>query len=244
MYFLGSPGPDDKYSIKSYMTLGNDSESESKLETYRVPIDVTIGFMEEFNFVYGNLDLLARDMSIENIERLYKIRMSLEEMVFKEIPDENIKLTSMILSSIIDPRAIMYVQIEGLLNGIATAIEWSIERGFNHIAVILSSIKHDGEVFRVNTSTKTKLSQDIRDELNRIYPYKKTIVKGENERSYVNLAEESINKISNKFTEYSLYSLLPVDILEELTGSSTRFVVVPGDIRDHLAKMIISIYSE
>jgi len=216
----------------------SEEDNESTMETYRVPTDITEGFAVEFKFVYENLDYLIRDMGIKNPDNVYKIRQAIEPLASELIPVETIKLIAIILKRIIDPRSVDYIPIDLLLNGLAVAIEWCLERGHKELALIMGSYKVKDDLHQLSISLRNKVSKDLEERLNELYPYHRGI-KSKNEIKYVSYIREFIDTVAIELNKYNLITTLPVEeMFEDVTSKHVR---INEDIKNQLARLLIDV---
>jgi hypothetical protein len=215
---------------------GMDEDNDSTIETYRVPTDITEGFATEFKFAYEQIDYLIRDMEIQNPEMVFEIRGYLRNLEDKLLPDENIRLTAIILKKVIDPRSVDYVPLELILNGMAVAIEWCLERGHNQIAKILSSFKTESEVHQISSSLRNLMDKELEEKLNKYYPYYRGI-KTKDQVRYVSYIKEYIDQLAIMLNRYNMYTVLPVELL----NTDKQHTIIDSDIKNQLAKFFIDL---
>jgi len=221
--------------------VAEEHESESIMESFRVPTELTPGWIVEFREVFNNLDKLAKDMGVKNINLVKKIRRNLNVLINKDIPEENIYLLGWIFKKIIDPRAIQYIEIEYILNAMSVAFVWLIEHDLTELAIIITSFSAEQDVILFNMTSKNNIDKELREKLQEYFPYDKIKnVKGDTE----SIIESVINDFATRIFKNKLIASLPEDLLEKYKGNTDIIVTPPSDIKDLLAKMILQIEEE
>jgi len=235
-------GSSSNIKIKQHtMGGGEDGDSESALETYRVPTTVPPGFVEEFIFIYEDIERLAGQMKMtEHIPVIYEIRSQLETMKNKNIPVENINMVAILMKHIIDPRTIDYIPIDGILNGLAVAITWAMTRGHNDIALLLSGIELEDDSHRLSLSVKTKIDEHLLEKLEERFPYHRGIISKE-EVKYTSVVKEWIDSVSKEYPRKNLASVLNSELIEKLSGKKDRIISISPEFKNKLAGFIIDV---
>ena len=221
--------------------VAEEHESESIMESFRVPTELTPGWVVEFRVVFSDIDKLAKDIGIKDIKLAKRIRRALRVLENHDIPEENIFLLGWIFKKIIDPRAIEYIELEYILNAMAVAFVWLVEHDLNDLAIIITSFiaEHDTILFNINA--KNNIDKELKEKLAEKFPYERIKnTKGDTE----SIIETTINDFGTKIFKNKLISSLPEDILEKYKGDTDIILTPPSDIKDQLAKMILAIEDE
>ena len=234
-----------KISIKTASTsaTANEHESESILETYRVPTDITIGHVVEFKKVYVDYVKLFKSLKCENFSLLNKVLPLFKTLEDADIPDQCVYMVSWLLKHEIDARSIRYIRVEQIVVVLAIGFVWACENNMPEIAAILSShnIRSSGNVFKFSIGHKSKLSPELKEKLSEIYPYDKSIF-AKSGVQYVSSIEKIINTYSIELSKHTLVSVLDVKMLNELIGTTnTKNVQVPSDIKNKIGEFIVAI---
>ena len=107
------------------------------------------------------------------------------------------------------------------------------------MAIILAStvdLNVDEDTIYLNsTVNKSRLSKELKDELDVIFPYKRVI----NSDTQINLAEEAIGEMVDELYRCRLISLVPKDVMDEAIGGTTMAHIVTSDIKIMLANFIV-----
>lgn len=225
--------------LKKQVFIDSDNESESVLESYRVPTDITIGYNEEFKFVFNNIEHLMYGKGIQNTNLVYRIREMLDRNETGEIPLINIKLAAVILKNVIDVRAVDYVDINGVKNAIAVAAVWLIEHNFPYLAKILTSYKIKEDIHRLNISVRSKLDKEIREELDNLFLQRG--LKSSGKISYQNYLKEFLDQLAVEYSRMNLVTALDKDLLEELRLNADRIVELDPEIKNIIGRFFIEL---
>lgn len=230
---LKSMSVDDiKFKNFSNNAIENQFDIDSKLEQYRVPTDVTVGSIKEFEWVYSNGEYLLKQLNLteqEHHDMYLNILSSVRTLKNKNILPELIYLTSWILNKIIDPRSIMYVTIDELLPAIAASATWCIAHDNEYFAKFLTSyISEDIGMDKINYSSKAKIRPELREQLKGLYPY------------HYDFIEDSITNVIDGISRSTLVSVLPDEILDTFENKE-RILESTYDLRNLLAELIITI---
>jgi len=230
-----------KFKIRDMVEQDSDSDSESVLEKYRKNSDVTPGYIEEYKVATENVFRLARYLNLHFDDAVIeKIWRSLNVLNEKFPIHECILLASWSLKGIVDMRCLDYLHIEHIINILTVGVLWALENDHKQVALIMSSYALTDTGHRVKLSLRNKIRPELKEKLKELFPYEKTaVINGK--ASTINYVEETINDISKKLMDRSLVSTLPEDIIEEITGTSLRSIIVPENIRNILAEYIIGI---
>lgn len=225
--------------LKKQTFIDSDNESESVLESYRVPTDITVGYNQEFLFVYNNIEHLIYGKNIQNRQLVYDIRSMLDNSGLGEIPLINIKLAAIILKNVIDVRAIDYINIEGVKNGIAVSAVWLIENGFPYLAKIITSFKVKEDIHRLNVSVRSKLNKDLKERLDELFLQRG--LKSSGNVSYQNYLKEYLDQFAVELSRMNLVTALDSKLLENLGINPDRIVEIDPEIKNILAKFFVTL---
>jgi hypothetical protein len=227
--------------IKHFSNGEDDSgESESVMESYRTPTELSPGSILEFRSVFMHPITLARDLDLKRPpEDIYSMVESFKGLAEPLPIEECIYIISWLYKDVVDSRCFDYLELDEILNALAVGFLYLWDNGHKDIAYIISSFSSSVDDFKVNFSLKNKLKPEIRDELDRLFPNNKAVanIDGVSESSFI---EESITIISKNLMGYNLVSILPKEYLLEKNGS--RNVVVTEGIKNILAEYIIFIH--
>lgn len=225
-------------------TDGSDGDSESVVESHRIVTDRSQGEVIEMNWVIDSLDkviaqLPPKQRELVTLKEAQNIRHIIAKLPPVHILKTQVILVSTIFKSIMDPRCIDYIELENLYNLFAVGYVYMWNMGYRHLAIILAStvdLNVDEDTIYLNsTVNKSRLSKELKDELDVIFPYKRVI----NSDTQINLAEEAIGEMVDELYRCRLISLVPKDVMDEAIGGTTMAHIVTSDIKIMLANFIV-----
>lgn len=229
-------------NIKHTNSSGEGEDSESSLESYRTPTDITVGSMMEFTNEYSDLLELARNLYIKMPDsELMNIRNAFT--AFNEHPpiNEAFNIVCWICMDIPDPRALRYLEINEIINAFTCAFAYLWERGHTDVASIIACYAGKDSGFSVNISLRNKFDPVIKERIRSLYPNEKEAVINKS-NSTINIVEESIGVICKSLMSYRLVNIMPEKYLDANNGY--RVIKVPVDIRNRLALVVLDIHSD
>lgn len=221
-----------------------NSESESPIETYRSLTDIEQGKLIEFNWALRSEDVVVKQLP-EKMKKLIKMEDVINAKDFIRCFESEVRLTKLqidllgiIFKYIIDPRAIDRINIASILNIMAVGFSYLWNSDCKALALILTAKvpEVDPDEFRVNSTTnKTKLTQELRDKLDELYPYKRVT----NESKAVNVVVETIDEMADDIDSKAWIPSATDkyrDIYYQETGDNR---IITPDIKIQLAEFII-----
>ena len=230
--------PVNDIKIKSKFKINPDGDdTESVIESYRTPTDITPGFMEEFSYACGNLHRLYDWMSPnKNYNLLESFKKAIDNIHPVALPLINIKIAFILIKKVIDPRAYNYVEASEIRNALTVAATLMWEKDFKHLAAILASSKAPDDLTIVGYNTKLKMddmykeliSKKFKINLYNINPKTKIVTKSEN------LGETLLNNISSEMMKNNYICKLPSGMIKKATGTNNNIISVPNDIKPTL----------
>jgi len=230
--------------IRHFNNGEGDNESESNLESFRTPSNVTVGNIEEFRAYVQQPEILIRDLRLDTtMEEFQKYKdMFATHTTFKPLK-ENIYITSYIFKNIMDPRGIMYLKKDELFNLMSIAYIWLMKNNFHKLAIILASydIRIDGvSVIKLSSTVKNKIDPELKERLNQYFPYKRLIKSGKNlvEKDYV---EETLGRMIQNLQEYSLRTIAFNEDIIKAYGKVIKDISIHEDIKNDLIRMLLRI---
>ena len=231
--------------IKSKFKINPDGDdTESVIESYRIPTDITPGFMEEFKFACSDIRRMYDWLSSnKNYKLLDKFRIAVESIHPTALPLINIKLAFIINKKILDPRAYNYVEANEIKNALAVAATILWENNFKLVSAILASSKAPDDITIVGYNTKLKIDDIYKELLKKEFninifntnPKTNKITKMEN------LGEKLLNDLSSEMMKNNYICKLPEEMIKEATGSINNIIAVPNDIKPTIVDIMIAI---
>lgn len=225
---------------------GLPGDSESYVESHRLLYAHAPTDMVEFNWALESIEkimlqLPAKQREYVKLDMLDEIKDYVKIYLKGNLLPFHIDILAIIFKSIIDPRCLDYIKIENLVNLVAIAFVYLWNTNNKHIALIFNSLAQQSEdnveeVVINSTTNFTRIPEEIREELDFYYPYKR-IINGE---KAVNVAEETIGVLSDFILSQNWIPNSPPKYIEEVIGQQPYNKVVTTELKIHLAKFIIS----
>ena len=221
-----------------------DNDAESKMEQFRIVSNLPNGSVVELNW--------SAKREIIAINKRYNFYNKEDEIIYRDalvfteiLRTSRLNQTQMILLSwifkdIIDPRSIMYIQIDGIVNLIASAFVYLWKHGFKDLALLITSrsiSNVDSLEFNATTNI-ARIPKEIKSILDVQYPFKKVIV-SKIANKEVNLAEEAISLLTEMLFKYEWSYTAYSNYILEVNKNISDKVVVPSNIKIRLAELII-----
>jgi hypothetical protein len=235
--------PTGNLKIKSKFKINPEGDdTESIIESYRVPTDITPGFMEEFNFATSDVRRLYDWLSDKkNYELLEVFKTAIDSIHPIYLPPINIKIAFILAKNIIDPRAYNYVDAEQIRNVLAVVGTVLWEKDYKLLAALLASSKTPEDMAIINYSSKLKVDpvyKELIDEKFKIHFYNVKPKTGEVTKRE-NLGDKILNDLSTEMVKNNYICKLPEEMIEEATGNINNIIPVPNDIKLSIIDAII-----
>ena len=227
--------------IKHFNNGEDDSgESESVLESYRTTTTLAQGSILEFRSVFHDPYRVAYELGLEATtneidEVLYSLNQLRDHLPIKEA----IYIVSWLYKDITDIRSFDYLILDELIIAIGIGFLYLWKKGYQDIALIISSFSVSKDEFKLNFSLRNKLHPDIKDALQEMFPNNKAVlgIDGITESSFI---EETIGTISKSIMGYNLYTVVPEKYIREV-NRGRREVIIDESIKNRLAEYILFI---
>ena len=221
-----------------------DGDPESILESYRIVSELPKGFIVEMDYYLGDLintpDLI--DPKIDPVV-LGEARSFTQKLSDSKLSKAQITLLGWILKDVLDPRELNYVKMETILKLMALTFAYLWQNDFKYLALLLTALKveNDDAIVINFTTNRSRVTKDLKDIMDTIYPYKKIIVSTSTANREVNVADNAINILAEEFYKHRWVFTANSEYILEATNSKTLSINVPSDLKIQLAKLIIHI---
>jgi len=237
-----------KLRIKDAEGKNNDAslnESESVLETYRIVSELAPAMVVELDWAVSNLaknpHLLYPDIDLNLYDNVKRFTARLKDVMLTK---SQIQIIGWITKGYIDSRALNYIKLESIISLTIISFCWLWQHNFKYLALwITSSVlddTYDDSMVISMTTNRTRITTDLKEELDRLFPYKKVIVT-KNENKEVNLCVIDINNISADIFKRRWVFTADTEYIVEATGSPVVNIAVPADLKVQLSKLIIEL---
>jgi len=228
--------------IKHFNNGEDDSgESESVMESYRTPTNLSQGSILEFRNVFKDPVILAKHLGLRRSkEEIYNMVIAFRQLEDPLPIKENLYLASWIYKDITDIRSFDYLELEEIIVALSVGFLYLWDNGYKDIAYILSSFSSSVDDFKVIFSLRNKLKPAIKEALEELFPNNKVIASNDGSTTESSFIEESIGTMSKLLMGYNLISILPMEYLEDGNDGS-RSIVINETIKNRLGKYIVFI---
>ncbi len=227
----------DKKPLSDTDSSGGDKESV--VESYRVVSNITMGTEEELNWYTGDMNRLIRDTG-GSVNTALLEDIVAHNQCFRTIPiaREQVVIAGYVFKSILDPRSLDYINIDGIINIISLGFVLLWERGHREMALILNAkpLVSSSEDIDINVSPNIRLEPDLKTNLVKHYPYEKQL----NKTKTVSVAEMAITELTYRVFRIKWLPNIPEQCKVELFGNNPPRPLTP-QFKNHLARMIIDI---
>lgn len=225
----------DKEPMADLDSASNDKESIA--ESLRIQGELAPGMAIEMDWAVNSVDKILKQLppkmrEVIAPEVLQDAVIFSKEFQTARIAKCNIDLLSYIFKSILDPRSLDYIKLDSVINLISVGFAYLWGLGFKSIAVLLmSKVSLDiEETIAYNaTINKPRISKELKERLDAMFPYKKVI----NKDTLENVCEKAISDLSKEYESHDWRTL--VDDRYRLEGP-----IVPVDIRIQLLEFILA----
>ena len=238
-------GEHGNFQVKRDEEGGGDSDSsKSSLERYKIKIDTSVGEIVELEYSMKDIFKISNRLTaMLDPELLTRSLQTAQELNKHPILMPQITLLRWVFKPVISPTGIMYLPKPTIIQALAAleAVLWT--RGHKYLALMASShaVFLDDAMVISPMDSKMRVPADLATELNKHYPYTRSVSVKRGEREEVNLAAESIDKLTNKLSMFSWKPTANVEMLREVLGNQTRFLPIKPDIKTDLTKLVIDL---
>lgn len=222
-------------------TDGTNGEKESLIESYRSTTDKSVSVIVEINWVVGNINTLMSMMDYNVNPDI--VNDAYERLgVFHTIPitKQQRHLLSFIFKDVIDPRSLVYLERDSIINLLAVGFAYLWETDSKYLAILLTSylkITND-DIMTINTTVnRTRLSKELKDQLMKYYPYTRVI----NNTTNANVVEETINSLSNEIYTQTHVPTADMKYIKEVVKNKSLLKIIPADLKHQITVMLLRI---
>ena len=227
---------------------GPDSENKiSTLERYKIKANIAVGDIVQLEYSLRNIVDIAHKLTVQidpNI--LNRSLHTCQELMHHQLLDPQINLLRWVFKPVISPKGLMYLPKQTIVNalGALEAVLWA--RGHHYLAIVASShsVKTDrSEMIVSPQDSKMRVPKELSDELDKLYPFTRSISSKKQLNKEVNLAAKAIDTLSDNLTMFSWRPTADESLLLQVFGSVNRRVPIRPEIKVDLTKLVIEIGS-
>lgn len=225
---------------------GDGLEGESYCETFRIITSLSEGDKIEMNFATESIERIYNQLPDKqkkyvNLAEAKEVRSYISQIDPTNIIKSQITILGSIFKGIIDPRCLYYVEVNNLFNLLAVAYSYLLNLGFGKLALLMASgvntKENNSEFMFINIgSTRLRLTAELKEELDILYPYKRIINKTVSE----NIVESKISELVEELMSNRYIFLLPEETIVNILGSNNQQLLLSEDLKILLAQFIIT----
>lgn len=219
---------------------GDEQRDRSKLENYKITTKLTYGDIEFIRQYARDPYMVAYhvDSTIDN--RIVDECLALNHANHRDfiIQDHMVRITQWALACVFPPLGIYELSKEEVINLVSVAQALMIHWGIEHLPVIVTGLM-DPELMSAVSTTRAGMSDELLDELEKIFPYKK---QWRSISKKGNLAHEDISVLAQKLIP-RCFKVNPPNSYVEKFGRPNVLMDCPLNIANLLAILVIRVNS-
>lgn len=223
----------------------SDSENKiSTLERYRIKTNISPGEIVELEYSIRDMhDVASKLTSNLNIDQFNLSLQTSHVLLTERILDPQTILLQWVFKPVISPRGLMYLPKPTIVRalGALEAVLWA--RGHKYLALLATShaVISDKEMIISPVDSKMRVSKEYADELDRLYPFTKSVTGKKSVVKVVNRAAKSIDNVTESLMMFSWKPTAADWMLEEVFGKTTRRFPIKPDIKTDLSRLVIEL---
>ena len=194
------PVGDSAKSIRECKPIGNGEDENSHLEADTTQQDIAAGTRVEYEYVTSDPVMMLRSLQFDNYDpEVLADALSFTKVLrYGSVTKVQLTLLAIMFRDHIDPRAIIYLTLDSILNMLAVGFTMLWECKHYQMALLLTSkvVVESEDAMSINTTVnKERVPDEYKALLEEAFPYERSI----NASKTSNVALECINEISNAF---------------------------------------------
>ena len=247
-----------KVTLRKANELGDDGQKKTSAEVYKVKQEIPDGirvlmrvYMDDpARVVYRALGLTKAGSMGFVLPKPDGLDARLQQCLdlIHVLPDftvsqHHITLTQWALSRVMPVQGIPQLTMDALKKALAIAqcVLW--EWGFYDLAALVTAKPYemDDDMMLGAPETRGRIPRELLEDLNRRWPYIQPS-RGKQSTRQSNVAAKAIDSLCEHLTISDWILCCPKELVEKVSrGGQSRRFSIPGDIRDTLAQLLISI---
>lgn len=234
-----------KVSEKMQPTSGSEEDKTSVVEMYKVKQEVSDGDLVILNVYTERYREMAQrvepEIDLERLERCITAARPLENL---SIHPHQITLVQWVMATCLPARGIPQLTKPALLRCIAVTETVLWHWGFFDLAALTSAtpLATNRDVMVAGLESRGRIPKELMLQLEILYPHFQQQRGKQTTTRQLNVAAKAVDKFCELVTRNDWQLHVPQELLA-LTSrhENTKKLVIPADIRAHLAKLIIKI---
>jgi len=220
----------------------SSGDKESVIEAYRVVADVTMGAEVELSWYAGDINMLIRDIGRPVNMALLSEVLAVNQC-FRTIPisKEQVTIVGYMFKRILDPRALDYIDINGIINLISVGFTVLWGSGHRELAMLLIAkpLMADSNDVIINITPNIRLLPEYKLRLAELYPYEKQL----NKTKTVSVVEAAVTDLTCDIFAIKWLPNMPKCCIDEHFGDNP-VKILPANFKNLLVKLIIELEEE
>ncbi len=227
-----------KKMIYDKKPMSDGEETESLLETYRMATDLSLGTIEEFNWVLDRPYDVLNEMGLSEFDVILKDALEFTKPLRSSTINEAVVIiTSWILHDVLDSRCFWYVDSDRIVTAISLAFTYLWVNDHKRLALLLTILEIDDDLHRLSQKVnRTRIPKENIEKLKLNYSLDRIIngKRGEVRKSPV---ETSINLVSDEFYKNQYVYTATRDYLDNIS----KTVEIPYDLKPMISHAILTL---
>jgi len=222
---------------------GSHGDQESHVESFRVLAELSTGQNVELCWSVRNVDVILKELP-DSILAVIDKNDIFEAMQFTKIFNNGnihqiqINILAILFKSIIDPRAMPYLNLDNIISMLTVGFAYLNGIGHHRLALLLTAQPSivSLDTISINSSVnRTRIPKEIKDELDRLFPYGRVV----NSTTTANLAEETVNDMANEMFNIRWIPTAYDNYIINVLGNKDYNKLLSSDLKILLADMVI-----
>lgn len=232
---------------KTFDDRSPDGENKiSTLERYKIKTNVSLGEIVELEYSLRDIRDCASKLSyLIDPAMLERSLQTSNELLTERLLDPQMTMLRWLFKPVISPKGLMYLPKPMIVQalGAMETVLWA--RGHKYLAILASSyaVLSDKEMVISPVDSKMRVPAEMTDELNKLYPFTRTISSRKSGVKEVNLAARSIDTVTDNLSMFSWRPTAHESMLQEVFGNTNRKFPIKPDIKLYLTKLVLEIGS-
>lgn len=222
-----------------------DGSKASALERYRVktvlPLGDIVAFEVSVSDPYRVADQLAVGMDREMLDRSL---LTCQRLLDNDLKEPQINLLRWVMSRVIAPEAISYLPKNIVVNLIAVmeAVLW--HHGHRYLSILSScfAVVSDKEMVVSPVDSKMRISKEMLDQLDILYPYSRFEVK--RDARTVSRVVDSIEALAKNLTMHAWCPTCEHSMLKDVFTNPPRHIPIRPQIKTDIASLVIDLATQ
>jgi len=233
-------------TVRSKKSTGNsnDDQKPSIAENYHITTELSAGQLAELEFCVSDINALADKLAPSMCKTfLNDCVMHAYELLSFSTNETQIRLMQWVLKPVIPPKGVMYVPEPTRIKMLGLTQAILFHRGHKYLSLLTTSrpVEVGGMPVVSDRDSRIGLTQSNIDELIKYYPFKNANWEKQKDIKQQYSIFKAIENMVDDISRYNWRTTANDDMCIEVLGKNTKLVPVVGDVRNEVARLIISL---